>query len=92
MSEVLLAVGLLVSGNRQLVASYPDSWSRLGVDKLAGAPLPDIYLLVLALLLWYVLEHTRVGRYLFAIGGNVEARAPLGRAHRPHGLGLRRDR
>jgi ribose transport system permease protein len=22
---------------------------------------------------WYVLEHTRIGRYLFAIGGNAEA-------------------
>jgi len=73
MSEVLLAVVLLVSGNRQLVATFPDSWSNLGLDKLAGIPLVDVYLLVIALVLWYVLEHTRIGRYLFATGGNAEA-------------------
>jgi ribose transport system permease protein len=73
MSQVLLAVVLLVSGNRQLVAEFPDSWSNLGLDKVAGIPLVDVYLLAIALVLWYVLEHTRTGRYLFATGGNPEA-------------------
>jgi len=73
MSQVLLAVVLLVSGNRQLVAGFPDSWSSLALDKVAGIPLVDVYLVVVALVLWYVLEHTRIGRYLFATGGNAEA-------------------
>jgi ribose transport system permease protein len=73
MSQVLLAVVLLVSGNRQLVAEFPDSWSSLALDKVAGIPLADVYLLLVALALWYVLEHTRIGRYLFATGGNAEA-------------------
>jgi ribose transport system permease protein len=73
MSQVLLAAVLLVSGNRQLVADFPDSWSNLGLSKVAGIPLVDVYLVVVALVLWYVLEHTRVGRYLFATGGNPEA-------------------
>ena len=30
-------------------------------------------LLVIAVVLWYVLEHTRIGRYLFATGGNPDA-------------------
>jgi ribose transport system permease protein len=72
-SQVLLAVVLLISGNRQLVADFPDSWSNLGLSKVGGIPLVDVYLLVIALVLWYVLEHTRVGRYLFATGGNAEA-------------------
>jgi ribose transport system permease protein len=72
-SEVLLAVVLLVSGNRQLVADYPASWSNLALNKLVGVPLADAYLMVIAAVLWYVLEHTRIGRYLFATGGNAEA-------------------
>jgi ribose transport system permease protein len=72
-SEILLAAVLLISGNRQLVADFPASWSNLGLNTLAGVPLVDVYLVVLALVLWYVLEHTRVGRYLFATGGNAEA-------------------
>jgi ribose transport system permease protein len=73
MSQVLLAAVLLVSGNRQLVADFPDSWSNLGLSKVAGIPLVDVYLVVIALVLWYVLEHTPIGRYLFATGGNPEA-------------------
>jgi ribose transport system permease protein len=73
MSQVLFAVVLLVSGNRQLVAEFPDSWSNLALGKAAGIPLVDVYLVAIALVLWYVLEHTRIGRYLFATGGNSEA-------------------
>jgi ribose transport system permease protein len=72
-SQVLLAAVLLISGNRQLVADFPASWSNLGLNTVAGVPLVDVYLVVLALVLWYVLEHTRIGRYLFATGGNAEA-------------------
>jgi ribose transport system permease protein len=72
-SQVLFAIVLLVSGNRQLVAEFPDSWSSLALNKVAGIPLVDVYLLAIAALLWYVLEHTRIGRYLFATGGNSEA-------------------
>ena len=32
-----------------------------------------VYLLVLAVIIWFVLEHTPMGRYLFAVGGNPEA-------------------
>jgi ribose transport system permease protein len=72
-SQVLLAVVLLISGNQQLVASYPASWSNLALNDVGGVPLAVVYVLVIALVLWYVLEHTHIGRYLFAIGGNPEA-------------------
>src|SRR4051812_34187481 len=72
-SQVLLAIVLLLSGNRQLVSSYPSSWTNLALNDIAGIPLVVIYLLVIAAVLWYVLEHTHIGRYLFAIGGNSEA-------------------
>jgi ribose transport system permease protein len=73
MSQALLAVVLLVSGNSQLVATFPNWWTNLALGKIAGVPLVVVYLLAIALVLWYVLEHTRVGRYLFATGGNAEA-------------------
>lgn len=73
MSQALLAVVLLVSGNNQLVATFPNSWTNLGLGNVAGIPLVVVYLLAIALVLWYVLEHTRIGRYLAATGGNAEA-------------------
>jgi ribose transport system permease protein len=38
-----------------------------------GFQLVVVYLLVLALVLWWLLAHTPAGRYLYAIGGNPEA-------------------
>jgi ribose transport system permease protein len=73
MSQALLAVVLLISHNSQIVANFPSSWSNLGLNKILGVPLVDVYLVVIACVLWYVLEHTRVGRYLAATGGNPEA-------------------
>jgi ribose transport system permease protein len=73
MSQALLAVVLLISHNSQLVASFPSSWSNLGLNKFFGIPMVVIYLVAIAGVLWYVLEHTRIGRYLAATGGNSEA-------------------
>jgi ribose transport system permease protein len=72
-SQVLLAAVLLISDNKQMVGEFPESWSTLGNDEIAGIPAVVFYLLAIALVLWYVFEHTRVGRYLFATGGNAEA-------------------
>lgn len=72
-SQVLLAAVLLISNNTQMVGEFPDSWSKLGNNDIFGVPIVVFYLLGISLVLWYVFEHTRVGRYLFATGGNPEA-------------------
>jgi ribose transport system permease protein len=72
-SQVLFALVLLISNNRQLVAAFPSSWEKLGQSNVAGIPVAIFYLVLIALVIWYVLEYTRVGRYLFATGGNAEA-------------------
>jgi ribose transport system permease protein len=69
-SQILLALAYLISDNKQLLSSFPDSYHKLGTDQVAGIPIVVFYLLAIALILWFVLEHTPVGRYLFATGGN----------------------
>jgi ribose transport system permease protein len=72
-SQVLLALVLLISDNKQLVGRFPDWWATLGNGSILYIPLPFFLLLLVALVMWYVLEQTRVGRYLFATGGSVDA-------------------
>ena len=72
-AQVLLAGVIMLSDNRQLVGEFSSGWSQLGNTKLAGVPVVDVYLLAIALVVWFVLEHTPAGRYLFATGGNIEA-------------------
>lgn len=45
----------------------------LGQGSLGIIPIPVIFMAVLALLTWYILNHTRFGRSLYAVGGNEEA-------------------
>ncbi|MDF1705297.1 MAG: ABC transporter permease [Aeromicrobium sp.] len=72
-SQVLLAFQLFMANNRQLTGAFESSWLDLGNGQVLGIPVVALYLLVLAVLMWFVLEHTPVGRRLFAVGSNPEA-------------------
>lgn len=50
-----------------------DKFVGWGQGSIGGIPSPVIFLVLIALLTWYVLNHTRLGRYIYAIGGNQEA-------------------
>ena len=64
----------LVITNGMPVVRLPDSFGRLGDGNLFGAvPIPLAILVVLGLLTGFILLYTRLGRYAYAIGSNVEA-------------------
>lgn len=72
-SQVLSALALKVSDNRQITGAFSEGFTDLGSRIWFGVPVVVLYLLVLALVIWFALEHTPVGRYLFAVGSNPEA-------------------
>ena len=66
------------------VVNLPDSFGRLGDGNLLGVPIPLVILVVLALLTGFILKYTRLGRYTYAIGSNVEAARYAGISVRRH--------
>jgi inositol transport system permease protein len=51
----------------------------LGQGKFFGIiPYPVIFTIVIAVLTWVILTQTRLGKYLYAIGGNIEAAKAAG--------------
>lgn len=49
-------------------------WLRpLTADKLLGIPMPFIWLLVIAAIMWIVLHRSIYGRYIYAVGRNEQA-------------------
>ena len=72
MSSVLFALLQWITENQQIVG-LPSSYLDLASTKILGIPLPFYIMLVLALVLWYVMEWTPLGRYIEATGGNREA-------------------
>lgn len=82
-ATVLAGLNLLVSGGATIFQGIPNSLKNVAQTEVAGLTLPVFYCVGIALLLWYVLEHTPYGRYLRATG--------LGRdAARLSGVGTQR--
>jgi ribose transport system permease protein len=72
-SQVATALALVFSQNQQVTPKLPSWFANLTQGKLFGFTYDVYYLFGIALILWYVLEHTAVGRSLFAAGGNPAA-------------------
>jgi ribose transport system permease protein len=74
MATIIGAFQTIVSGNSQPLPPSSSAWLNLTQRTVAGGfQIVFLYLIVLAVLLWWALERTPVGRYLYAIGGNREA-------------------
>jgi ribose transport system permease protein len=71
-SSLLAALITAVSGGRQILG-LPDEFAELGTGIFGNITIPVVVLAVVAILVWYVLERTPVGRRIYATGGNIEA-------------------
>lgn len=62
---------LYTDGNS--VNGLTDSYRIWGAGKLLGIPIPIIIMLVLAVIMYILLEHTPYGRHVVAVGDNEQA-------------------
>ena len=72
MSQVIVAVVAKIS-DQSINDPFTDGYRDIGRQELFGLPLYWYYMMVLAVIVWYVFEHTPIGRHMFAVGGNPEA-------------------
>jgi ribose transport system permease protein len=71
-SSILLAVIDWISGSQQIL-NLGTGFQAIATDKLLGVTYPVYVVAVLAVIVWYFLERTALGRRIHATGGNVEA-------------------
>lgn len=69
---VVGAIGGYTQGN-VFYDNIPESLPAVARGDFLGIPKPVIYAGVVALIVWYVLSSTPLGRYLYAIGGSRDA-------------------
>ena len=86
MGSVITGVILGYSESRTIVTGIPDAFVVVGQGSIAGIPNAVLVMLVVAFVLWLLLEHTQAGRNLYAIGGNAEASRLSGIAVKRYGL------
>jgi len=71
MMTVARGLALIVSGGRP-VANMSDELTALAGD-FYGLPIPVLCFTGVALLAWFFLRHFRLGRHIYAVGGNEHA-------------------
>ena len=70
---VLYALALWHTGGRQMVGVLPESFYAINGTFVFGLPITGLYVLIVTVLMWLILEYTPSGRYLYAIGANQRA-------------------
>ncbi|AJQ95066.1 ribose ABC transporter permease [Gynuella sunshinyii] len=72
----LRGITMVFTDGRPISTGYTDNadmFSWLGTGYLLGVPVPIWIMAITFAAGWYLLNHTRVGRYIYALGGNEEA-------------------
>lgn len=69
---ILLGINQWYTGGQQVLASLPDSFIALS-GVFYGIPLPAVYVLVITVALWVVLEFLPIGRFIYVLGINPRA-------------------
>jgi ribose transport system permease protein len=72
-ATILSAVQSIVSAQTQPLPPVSTAWTELAQRQVLGFQIVFVYLIVIALVLWWLLALTPVGRYMHATGGNTEA-------------------
>lgn len=71
-TSLLTAGGQLIT-NGTYIGPFPKGFADLTSGEVFTLPIIVVYLLVFAVVAWYFLEHTPVGRRFYATGANPEA-------------------
>jgi ribose transport system permease protein len=73
MSSLLAAATYWITNGKQITEGWSSSFLDLGSKPIFGIPLPFYLMLVLAVIIYVVVEYLPIGRYLYASGGNAQA-------------------
>lgn len=71
--SIITGAMLGISKSKTIITGIPDEFMIIGQGAIFGVSNPILIMLAIGLILWLVLEHTQLGRHLYAIGGSAEA-------------------
>ena len=76
--SLLFGASEIYSGGATIYQNVPKAFLAVGQSRIAGIPLPFVYVIIVALIAWYILEYRPIGRYMYAIGGGEEGARLVG--------------
>ena len=69
---VIRSIAQIISDGQGMSMASP-AFKNIYSGTLAGIPYPIIYMVVASIIMYIVMHWTKFGRYVFAVGGNVNA-------------------
>lgn len=72
-TQILIRGLALYIANGRPVSNLESKFNNLGGGSIGIIPIPIIILFFVSLLTWYMLRYTRLGRHIYAMGGNAQA-------------------
>ena len=85
---ILYALALWHTEGRQIIGHLAPGFIDINTLAPLGIPIPALYVVVLAIVLWIVSERLPIGRYIYAIGANEKAAALNGIPVRTYVIGV----
>jgi ribose/xylose/arabinose/galactoside ABC-type transport system permease subunit len=70
--NILYGAAALLS-NGFPITSLPLWYNEIGAGRIGGVPVPAIILLVIFIIVFIIMKYTRIGREIYAVGGNEES-------------------
>lgn len=71
--NIVYGIAQLLTGNQVVSCLKPAAFTFIGGGRLFGVPTSVYILAVVALLSWFLLNKTKFGRSVYAVGGNKES-------------------
>lgn len=72
-TQILLRGLALYIANGRPVSNLDPKFNNLGGGSIGMIPIPVVFLIIMSLITWYIMKYTRIGRHIYAIGGNAQA-------------------
>ncbi len=72
MLNVLYGLSAIIS-NGFPITTFPSWYNNIGAGQLFGIPLPALWLAIVFIVVFIVMNYTRFGREVYAVGGNQES-------------------
>ena len=66
-------MSMVITGNKIVSCTQPALFTGIAATKILMLPLPIYFMLLMALISWFVLRRTVFGRQIYAVGGNPTA-------------------
>ena len=85
---ILYALALWFTDGRQIIGHLDTGFIAINTTAVFGIPIPALYVLVLAVVLWIVSDRLPLGRHVYAIGANEKAAALNGIPVRAYVIGV----